>query len=298
MSPRAVAVRRGLPPAAAGIPAPADKRFRRSDLRPARRRRLGQVAWRIGRWLAGGLAAGLAVWWAAASVLGSPLLRVNHLVVRGNTRLSVGEVEALVDGIRGEHIFSVDFEHYRRRLMDSPWVQSVSLWRVLPSTVELRVVERSPMVIARVGQQLYLVDDQGVIIDAYGPQYRDFDLPVVDGLVSSRARDGALVEPERLRLVTELVRAIGVQPDLRDRLSQVDVSDPHDAVVLLDDDAAFLHVGDARFVERLKSYLELAPTLRERLADIDYVDLRFDERIYVRSRTTRASTKYDVRSEK
>ena len=70
----------------------------------------------------------------------------------------------------------------------------------------------------------------------------------------------------------------------RERLSQIDVADLHDAVVLLEGDPALLHLGDDQFVERLQSYLELAPALRERVPDIDYVDLRFDERVYVRPR--------------
>lgn len=281
MSPRAIAVRRGLPPAAAGIPVPADRRFRRADLKLTRRRRLGQIAWRAGRVIAIVGLAFAALSWVTSVVLGSGALQVNHVVVRGNSRLSVGEVETLLDGIRHENIFRVDFEHYRRRLMDSPWVERVALWRVLPSTVEVRVVERSPMVIARVASQLYLVDHQGVIIDEFGPQYHEFDLPIVDGLISPSAGRGSLVAPERIRLVEALVRALDAHPDLRRRLSQVDVTNPRNAVVLLDGDPAFLHVGDTRFVERLQAYLDLAPTLGEQLADIDYVDLRFDERIYV-----------------
>jgi cell division septal protein FtsQ len=54
--------------------------------------------------------------------------------------------------------------------------------------------------------------------------------------------------------------------------------------VLLDDDTAQLHLGEDRFVERLRSYLEVASALRERVPDIDYVDLRFEERVYVRPR--------------
>ncbi len=55
-----------------------------------------------------------------------------------------------------------------------------------------------------------------------------------------------------------------------------------DAVVVLKDDTALVHVGDEQFAERLQSYVELAPALRERVPEIDYVDLRFDERVYVR----------------
>jgi len=283
MNPRVAAVRRGLPPAA-GIPAPADRRYRRSDLRPSRAHGFRQAAWRVGRWvLAGGIVGSLLVWGATA-VVGSSLMRVSHIVVRGNARLSIGEVEALVDGIRGESILRVDFDRYRRRLMDSPWVAGVSMWRVLPSTVEVRVTERTPLVIARVGQQLYLVDEQGVIIDEFGPQYRQYDLPIVEGLVTAPATGGPAVEPERVQLVGRLIRALDARPALGERLSQLDVTNPRDAVVLLDGDPAFLHLGDTRFAERLESYLELAPALRERFADIDYVDLRFDERVYVRSK--------------
>jgi cell division septal protein FtsQ len=57
-------------------------------------------------------------------------------------------------------------------------------------------------------------------------------------------------------------------------------------VLLLDGDTALLHLGDDEFLERLQSYVDLAPALRERVPDIDYVDLRFDSRVYVRPHTT------------
>jgi hypothetical protein len=229
MSPRVIA-RRGMPPATAGVFAPSDRRFRRPDLRPGRRRRLIQIAFLTGRWV--GISAVVAgvLFWLGSTVLGSELLRVRQLVVKGNVRLSVGEVEALVDGLRGERIFNVNFEEYRRRLMDSPWVASVSLWRVLPSTVEVRVFERSPFVIARLGQQLYLVDERGVIIDEYGPQYREFDLPIVDGLIAPVHATGPLVAPERIALVGSLLRAFGDHPALGRRLSQIEPN-PRDAIV-------------------------------------------------------------------
>jgi hypothetical protein len=43
-----------------------------------------------------------------------------------------------------------------------------------------------------------------------------------------------------------------------------------------------LRLGEDDFVNRVQEYLDLEPTLRERVAEIDYVDLRFDERLYVR----------------
>ena len=51
---------------------------------------------------------------------------------------------------------------------------------------------------------------------------------------------------------------------------------------MLQDDAALLHLGEDKFLERLQSYVDLAPALREQVREIDYVDLRFGDRVYVR----------------
>jgi cell division septal protein FtsQ len=75
---------------------------------------------------------------------------------------------------------------------------------------------------------------------------------------------------------------VSAKPALAKRISQIDVSDLHNATVILSGDPAVLYVGDDRFLPRLESYEELAKALRDRVPDIDYVDLRFDNRIYVR----------------
>ena len=140
------------------------------------------------------------------------------------------------------------------------------------------------MAIARLGQQLYLVDDQGFIIDEFGPEYREFDLPIVDGLVRSSVAAGSQLEPAGVRAAGRFLEALRAKPGLRRRVSQIDVTDPRDMVVLLDDDGALLHVGDTRFVDRLTNYLQIAPTIKGQMKALDFVDLRYDEHVYVRPR--------------
>jgi len=55
-----------------------------------------------------------------------------------------------------------------------------------------------------------------------------------------------------------------------------------DAILTLDEDTAQVHVGSEQFLERLQAYLGLASALHARVPDIEYVDLRFADRVYVR----------------
>jgi cell division septal protein FtsQ len=270
------------------VRAPAEKNFRRARVKPGRRRGWrASFGWRpLFRIAALGLVC-YSGYRAFALVVTAAPLQVSRIAVRGNARLSSGEVQALTEGLRGSSILLADLESYRVKLLESPWVADVALRRVLPRTVEVFISERRPVGLCRLGDDLFLVDRHGVVIDQFGPQYAEFDLPIIDGLV--RAPDAArpTIDPARAELAARVIEALSARRDLAKRISQIDVRDVRNAVVLLDDDPALLHVGDDRFLERLQAYLDLAPALRERVPEIDYVDLRFEERVYVRPATGR-----------
>ncbi|HUF46877.1 MAG TPA: FtsQ-type POTRA domain-containing protein [Vicinamibacterales bacterium] len=269
-------------PAAARVRAPADRHYRRPAA-PVSRRRGGPRWWQVGRLVVLVVLAAGSAFWLGQRVLGSGLLTVDRIVVRGTERLSATDVEGLLDGLRGQHILGVDFDEYRRRVLESPWVERVTLWRLLPSTVEVTVVERAPLALARLDDQLYLVDHAGVIIDGFGPAHADLDVPIVDGLMRRPAERGAIVDLDRIGLTARFLAALEPRPDLLRRLSLIDVTNGSDLVALLGADPVLLHLGDAEFVQRLDKYLSLAPTLRERFDGLEYVDLRFGERVPVRA---------------
>jgi cell division protein FtsQ len=268
------------------VKAPSERNFRRPSAKGSKRKRIRpRLSWNVVRRALSVLLLVFGVYQSIAFAFTTPLLRVTRINVHGNVRLSSGEVQALVEDLRGSSILRVDLDAFRQRLVESPWVSDVGLRRVLPSTVEIFISERRPVGLCRMGPDLYLVDETGTVIDQFGPQYSEFDLPIIDGLVQPSPNGGrakASIDVGRAELASRVIAALSRSQQIGSRLSEVDVADAHDAVVLLDGDPALLHLGDDKFLERVQSYLELSPALRERVTEIDYVDLRFDPRVYVR----------------
>ena len=265
------------------VAAPADRRFRRAHVKPSRSRRrwVGRIA-PLSRYGLAALVLAYGSYLGSSSAASAHVLRVDRILVRGNERLSRGEVLAVLSGLRGESLVWTDLDRWRQRLLASPWVREAALRRSLPSTVEVVVWERQPIAISRQNDEMYLVDESGTIIDQYGPQYEDVDLPIVDGLAAAATATGPMTDAARSELAARVIGALKAKPDVARRLSQVDVSDLHNAQVILSGDAAVISLGDDQFLSRLESYLDLAPALHDRVAEIDHVDVRFENRIYVR----------------
>jgi cell division protein FtsQ len=265
------------------IAAPSDRRFRRAHVKQGRKHRHWRR--RIMPIVRGSVVALVAMYGAyrlAGVAAHAHVLRVDRITVRGNERLSRDDVLAVLTGLRGESLVWTSLESWRRRLLASPWVRDAALRRSLPSTVDIVIAERQPIGVGRLNGEMYLVDESGIVIDQFGPQYADLDLPIIDGLSASPSDSGSMTDQARADLAARVIEAMRPKPEIARRLSQIDVADLHNAAVILAGDRAVIHLGDERFLPRLQSYLELSSALRDRVPEIDSVDLRFEDRIYVR----------------
>jgi cell division protein FtsQ len=276
------------------VAAPADRRFRRAHVSPGRRN-----SWRRSWWRAAAAVILLTVvaiggYALIAAAAASPALAIDRIAIRGNVRVSSGDAQALLDGLRGTNLLTADLDVWRQKLLASPWVADADMRRVFPDAVLVVLSERQVAALGRVDGVLYLIDRMGTVIDEFGPGHADLDLPIIDGLAAG-SREGPMVDASRALLAGRLLSQLERRPDLARRISQIDVSDARDAAVTFKGDTAMVRVGDDAFAERLQSYLDLAPTLVERVQEIDYVDLRFDDRVYVKPSNSRPSPRPGAR---
>jgi cell division protein FtsQ len=263
------------------VTAPADRRFRRSQVPARQRHARARPLWRVLKVVALVVVLAGAGSWAAGTAARLPWLRVQHIRVHGNQRVHAGEVAALLEGITGQSLLAVDLERWRSRLFASAWVADATLRRRLPGTIDVELRERVPMGIARAGTGLFLVDAAGTVIDEYGPRYADCDLPIIDGIIVTPVSAPPVLDRPRSQLASRLMAELRTRPELARRVSQIDAGNLHDVHVILDGDSAVVRLGETQFAERLDSYVSLQATLREQVPDIDYVDVRFGERVYV-----------------
>ena len=128
--------------------------------------------------------------------------------------------------------------------------------RVLPDQIRIALVERKPVAFTRQGQQIGLVDASGVLLSmpAAAMAKHHYSFPVLTGIdpgdpLASRSARMAVYE----RLLAELDAS---NQHLSDQISEIDLTDPEDARVLMPEQGADIlaHLGQDHFLERYQRY--------------------------------------------
>src|SRR5689334_9471252 len=173
-----------------------DVKLRSDQVRAARLRVLG-----IGLGIVASVAVGVYLLWMVGN------LALNKLIYQ-NKAFAIEEIDLQTDGIiatdqlrrwtgvrAGQNLLALDLARVRRDLELVSLIQSVSLERVLPHTLRIRVIERSPIAQIKLLKPgpaggievgIFLLDADGYVIVPLDPRQRTTpltqspeDLPVI-----------------------------------------------------------------------------------------------------------------------
>ena len=251
-------------------------------------------------------------WWRPSSVWGRAFLGLGALIVLGglatgayflktylerDARFRIagtGNIEAsgLAEVSRaemlpvfgediGRNIFFVSLSERRRQLEEIPWVERATVMRVLPDRIRVQVVERQPVAFVREGQQIGLVDPNGVLLTmpAAMMAQHHYSFPVLTGIDPRDpldARKGRMAVYERL-----LAELDANNQHLSEQISEIDLTDPEDARVLMPEQGEDIlaHFGEDRFLERYQRYKAHIAEWRQQYPKLAAVDLRYDQQV-------------------
>ncbi len=264
------------------IPSPEERFLRLSRNEQVRKRRRNQTLLRGLTWAGvhiGSLAVvGLAGWGAYHYLTHSQRFAVRRVLISGSPSAPKAQLQSVTQRAIGQNIFAADLQGLQGQMESQSWIKVATVKRRIPDALLIQVEERVPEVLARIGSTLYLADGEGVLLDRFGPRYADYDFPILTGL----DRAGRETLKRRIALGAAFVSALyRSRPELADQVSQVDVGRDDFLEVRLNDGSAPLRVSPDAFVLNLDNYLAVRNYLAANYGAIEYVDLRWKDRITV-----------------
>jgi cell division protein FtsQ len=199
----------------------------------------------------------------------------------GLTEVSRSEMMPVFGEDIGRNIFFVPIDQRRRALEQIPWIERATVMRVLPDQIRVAVVERQPVAFTRHGEQIGLVDANGVLL-AMAPATmakHHYSFPVLTGIDAGDPADSRKARMDvYLRMMAEL-DAGGKHNS--EQISEIDLTDPEDARVLMPEQGAdvLAHFGEDHFLERYQRYQAHIAEWRQQYPHLAAVDLRYDNQV-------------------
>jgi cell division protein FtsQ len=181
----------------------------------------------------------------------------------------------------GRNIFFVPLSERRKQLEEIPWIERATVMRLLPDQIRVAVVERQPVAFVRQGQQIGLVDANGVLLSmpASMMAQHHYSFPVVTGL------DPGDPLPSRKARMAVYQRLLGELDSngqrLSEQISEIDLTDPEDARVLMPEQGTDIlaHFGEDHFLERYQRYKSHIAEWRQQYPKLAAVDLRYVQQV-------------------
>jgi cell division protein FtsQ len=205
----------------------------------------------------------------------------DNIEATGLTKVSRAEMLPVFGEDIGRNIFFVPLSERRKQLEAIPWVQRATVMRLLPDQIRVTVVERQPVAFVRQGQQIGLVDADGVLLTmppAMMAQHH-YSFPVVTGI---NPADPLSMRRARMAVYERLLAELDANNQhLSEQISEIDLTDPQDARVLMPEQGTDIlgHFGDDRFLERYQRYKAHIAEWRQQYPKLAAVDLRYDNQV-------------------
>jgi len=196
----------------------------------------------------------------AISGLNGPLKRVTEDEIAGRAEFEVGT-----------NVFRVDLNAIRERVEGLSWVQYAIIQRVLPDQIIVKVVEREPIGLARIGGEVYQFDSEATILDVDAAASTSF--PILDGL---RARNGE-TNLKKVEIYRKTLDELG-----QNDLSEVHINDKLEVAVVSASDPMIVALGTSDYRMRWVKYLQLKAQIQQQYPGAVKIDLRFKNQVIVR----------------
>ncbi len=215
----------------------------------------------------------------------------DNIEVSGNDHVSRSEITHVFGGDISRNIFAVPLDDRKRQLEQVPWVESATVMRILPDQLRVNVVERKPVAFAQVGARVELIDAHGVLMEMPFSTTTKYSFPVIVGM---NQNEPLSTRSARMKIYLQLVKELDSGGEHNSStLSEVDVTDPDDVKITVDDPdgAVLVHLGSSNFADRFHIYQTHLKEWRQQYQRLETVDLRYDRQVILNAESRPGESK-------
>jgi len=197
---------------------------------------------------------------------------IKHILFMGNRHITDDELMELSGIQSDDSLVTISHREVSRGLLKSPWIRSVSVRKEFPESLSVMLEETIPFALLDMNGHLLLVDEEGELLE----ELRDDSIPFLPVITGDPFK-----EPKEFAAALTLAKTMNDMGFSSERDTiEIIISKPHELTAVLD--GTIVKVGSGDFAEKMERLLELEEEIKKRKIPVDYIDVRFANRVVVK----------------
>jgi cell division protein FtsQ len=204
--------------------------------------------------------------------LSARLFPVKEVVFQGNMHLSESELKTMAGITMNESLLTLSARRLSANFLQSPWIRDVSIRKEFPHRIMIRLTETSPFAILETKGRTFLIDERGKMLEEMKGAVPF--LPIINA-DPFRNKENFMEALNLAKVIKD--RKIATE---RNRVEVIADKGPESISMVLDN--VVVKVGYGDYEQKLNRLFALEDEIRRRSINVDYVDLRFANRVVVK----------------
>lgn len=175
----------------------------------------------------------------------SPILNIKEIQVNNNNQIATETIVSLSQLQAGQNLFRFNKNKVQKEIKTNPYVESVSIKRKIPNTIEITIEERNRNYNVEFLNGYAYINNQGYILEI---SEQKLDLPVIIGISTEQEQivEGNRLNTEDLGKLGTIIQIMNIckNYELDQKVSTIDITNKNDYIIYMEDEKKTIHLGD------------------------------------------------------
>ena len=215
------------------------------------------------------------------------IFKLNEPIITGYDILNEQDYRKIISQLDYDIIYSTDIVELRKVLESNPFVKAARVSRHFPNKLNIQIVERKPLGIINIDNQL-MIDDEAVVLP--GKKYsEDYLIPVLSGFNSAIELypEGEKTYSIKVKEAVDILKKLSIHfADLYENISELTLNKDDEYVLILADRPTRVVLGKDNISLKFDILKSFDKALGQRqLTDFRLIDMRYNKQLVAREWT-------------
>ena len=175
----------------------------------------------------------------------SPIFNIKEIQVNNNNQIATETIVSLSQLQIGQNLFRFNKNKVEKEIKTNPYVESVSVKRKIPNTIEITIEERNRNYNVEFLNGYAYINNQGYILEI---SEQKLDLPVIIGISTEQEQivEGNRLNTEDLEKLETVIQIMNIckNYELDQKVSTIDITNKSDYIIYMEEEKKTIHLGD------------------------------------------------------